>query len=337
MSQYAHLSTIDPEFAEIADSLGPPPDAEEDAENDIHAMRVSGALLNAWYPGSTFPSVDKYDAKDHRVAVQGGEIVVRSVVPTLQVAGETFPLLVWYHAGGWSLGNIDMDDANLRHICVDLRISVINVDYRLAPENPFPTGFDDCYAALKWAAEHERELSASLSKGFIVAGASAGGNLSAAVALRARDDPFFKGRNLTGQILHYPALCHPDVYPDKYKNELLSMDALKGVPIVSKKTMFWCYELLKAPPASPYFSPLLAPSHAGLPPACLQICGLDPLRDESFLFEKLLREQGVKTKLHVYPGVPHGVNALCSQITTAKRFEREFREAIVWIVGLSAQ
>ena len=97
------------------------------------------------------------------------------------------------------------------------------------------------------------------------------------------------------------------------------MDALKGVPIVSKKTMFWCYgmhclalygfffhslifydaELLKAPPASPYFSPLLAPSHAGLPPACLQICGLDPLRDESFLFEKLLREQGVKTKLHV--------------------------------------
>ena len=65
------------------------------------------------------------------------------------------------------------------------------------------------------AAEHERELSASLSKGFIVAGASAGGNLSASVALRARDDPFFKDRNLTGQILHYPALCHPDVYPEK--------------------------------------------------------------------------------------------------------------------------
>ncbi|ETW79838.1 Esterase/lipase/thioesterase [Heterobasidion irregulare TC 32-1] len=327
MSQYAHLSTPDPEYAALKASLQMQP--------DLLTMRAVGVQMRAARPAPSLPADHDYRVEDRQISVEGGEITVRCYMPT-PVAGGIFPLLVWYHGGGWVAGDLDMDDSNLRIVCVERHISIVSVDYRLAPEYPFPAGANDSYTALKWAAENAETLLTSPLKGFLVGGSSAGGNLAAAMTLRARDDPFFITLPLTGQLLQYPLVCHPDAYPERYKDELLSMEQNKDAPVIGKNMIYWCIDLLNPPVTDPDFSPLLATSHAGLPPACVQVCGLDALRDEGLLYEKVLKEQGVKTKLHIYPGVPHGVDSLFPELKASKKFENDFKEAIDWMVGLSA-
>ncbi|THH13372.1 hypothetical protein EW146_g6826 [Bondarzewia mesenterica] len=370
MSQYSHLSTPDPEFTAFMKKMGPAPPLQ----TDIHVSRALLENTMRGRPVLSLPSASvdqcsieyEYLVKQYEVPVDGGDIAVRCFVPTSKdVAddGKRYPLLVWYHGGalafivGWSRGSLDMDDTNLRQVCVEKQISVVNVAYRLAPEHPFPIGVNDCYAALKWAAEHTRQLSADLSRGFLVGGTSAGGNLSAVMALRARDDPFFSGRPLTGQLLGYPAVCDLNAYPKKYTalrfvpgsthmpfrckipirytDDLLSLEQNKDAPVLSKAGMIWTTSLLKATPTDPDFSPLLAKSHAGLPPTFIQVCGMDPLRDEAILYEKILREQRVKSRLCIYPGVPHAFNLLFPTLSASQQYEKDFREAIGWMLEIN--
>ncbi|ETW74927.1 Esterase/lipase/thioesterase, partial [Heterobasidion irregulare TC 32-1] len=278
--------------------------------------------------------------QDHQVPVGGqARILARCVVPTpANARGKTFPLLVWYHAGGFISGYAAMDDYILRHICVELQISIVNVDYRLAPEFPFPTGINDSYAALKWAVQNVALLSANLSKGFIVSGLSAGGTIAAVMALRARDDPFFRSYPLTGQILHSPATIHPAAYPDRQAKIAIFYSSLSftHAPILPGRALAWFYGLVKAPPADPDFSPLLASEHAGLPPLWMQLAGMDPLRDEALLYEKVLRTSGVQTKLHVYPGVPHAFEFVFPKLSISIQFRSDFRDGIKWLLALSA-
>ncbi|KAJ7117020.1 Alpha/Beta hydrolase protein [Mycena epipterygia] len=252
MSQYAHLSTPDPEFLELASKLPAAPQ---------------------------------------------GPMTVANVYPT-HSPGERnagFPVLVWIHGGGWVAGNLDMDDFNLRMVSVELRLSIVNVDYRLAPEHVFPTGLKDCYTALKWVR-------------FLVGGVSAGGNLSAALVHRARDELFFTGRRITGQILKIPALLHPAAY---------------------RRSRAHC---LQADPADPDLSPLLS-SYEDIPPSYIQIAGLDPLRDEAFLYERLVGESGTKTRLDIYPGLPHGFYGSCPGLKASRRFQADFRRGIEWLLA----
>ncbi|KAI0916142.1 hypothetical protein AcV5_003163 [Taiwanofungus camphoratus] len=128
---------------------------------------------------------------------------------------------------GWIFGTLDMDDYSLRILCVDLQICIVNVEYRLAPEHSFPTGLNDCYAALKWTSNNQRLLSGSSSIGFLLGGQSAGSNLAAVIARRARDDPFFAKHRITGHILQIPVVLHADAYPEEYKSELLSLSKIR--------------------------------------------------------------------------------------------------------------
>ncbi|KAJ7805112.1 Alpha/Beta hydrolase protein [Mycena olivaceomarginata] len=126
-----------------------------------------------------------------------------------------FPVLVFFHGGGWVVGSIDSRDLDLRILSVDLRLVIVNVGYRLAPEHPFPAGLNDCYAALKWTAENCPKIGgdSDVKKGFVVCGALAGANLAAAVTHRSLKDPFFKDRRITGNVLQIPVLVHPAAYP----------------------------------------------------------------------------------------------------------------------------
>jgi len=242
--------------------------------------------------------------------------------------------MLWIHGGGWTDGNLEMDDYQLRAICVELQISIVSVEYRLAPEHPHPTGLNDCYAALKWAADSASSLlSADPQKGFIIAGNSAVGHLTAALAYRARDDTFFKDRKITGQILQLPSVIHPDVVPEKYKSVLLSFKQNKDAPIVPMDDVLWFRNQLGGSPTDPEISPLLYPSHAGLPPTVFQVTGLDPLRDEALLYDKVLREAGVSTKLNVYPGVPHGFHYFFPDFKLARKWEEDYREGLRWILN----
>ncbi|KAJ3486744.1 hypothetical protein NLI96_g4021 [Meripilus lineatus] len=308
MSQYTHYSEITPEIAEVIGKL-PPYASNGDFKADrdaAHAMMQ--ASLDA--QKEFLPPDSAYLVKDHFLSVEGGEILLRSVTPTPQEGEQdTFPLLVWYHGGGWAVGDAIFDDYYLRGLSVELRVSILNVNYRLAPENPFPVGHNDCFSALKWAAENALLLKASLEKGFIVAGQSAGGNLAGSVALRAAEDPLFERMAV----------------PEKYQSQLLSLEQNKDAPVVSKKAMELVRGWLCAPPDDPVFSILLHPAHAKAPPTYIQVCGLDPLRDEGILYAKVIEEAGVRVKFDVYKGLPHAGHTMFPQLKVSKKFESDFR------------
>ncbi|OCH92007.1 hypothetical protein OBBRIDRAFT_791757 [Obba rivulosa] len=279
------------------------------------------------------PPQSAYRVQDYQLPVEGGEITIRYVVPTpAGQENQIFPLLFWTHGGAWVFGGLELDDLTLRTICVGFQITVVNVDYRLAPEYPFPAGVNDSYAALKWAADNTSLLSADLSKGFLVGGASAGGNLATILAHRAQNDPFFEGRRVTGQLLQIPVTCHPDGYPEKYKGELLSYATVGDPRLLSESHMTDAYEKYNAPATDPQCSPLLYPSHKGLPPAFIQVCGIDPLRDEAILYERLLREDGVRTKLEVYPGVGHAFHIYAPESKSAKKLVEDFQDGLKWLL-----
>ncbi|OBZ73134.1 AB hydrolase superfamily protein B1A11.02 [Grifola frondosa] len=295
---------MDPEFAALLAQLPPPPPETDDVlviRDRFNVVLSVYANFNA----RSLPSETEYRVEDHKVPVDGGEITVRCVIPTPAgaQADTSFPVLFWMHGGGWTVGNIDTDDFYLRILCVDLQISIVNVEYRLAPEHPFPAGLNDCYAALKWVANNAAALHASLSRGFIVAGLSAGANLAAVLAHRALEDPFFKEKRVTGQVMQAPMTVHLHGYPEKYKAELLAMEENKDAPILNRREIEKIARRLQAPPEDPEISPLLYPSHKGLAAAYLQVMTFDPLRDDGLLYEKVLRESGVKTKIDVIPYV----------------------------------
>ncbi|KAJ8072029.1 hypothetical protein PM082_015587 [Marasmius tenuissimus] len=301
MAEWAHYSDIDPEFAPLAGSISAPP-----TDLPVEQIRASYdefvKQVNSKFEPNLPPS-SEYTVAEHEIDVGGGaKVLAKSIVPTPRDGEDRkFPLLFWIHGGGFTIGDRNLDDYWLRVASVQVRIAVVNCEYRLAPEHLFPTAADDCFAALKYVASNPDKFSASLKKGLLVGGSSAGGNLAAVVAHLARDDSFFNNKPVTGQLLHIPVICHYDAVPEKYKPLYLSMEQNKDAPVTNKSGIEAFYAIYKPVATDTKFSPLLLDTHKGLPPAFLQICGLDPLRDEGLIYEKVLREAGVPTKLEVYP------------------------------------
>ncbi|KAF8208872.1 Alpha/Beta hydrolase protein [Mycena galopus ATCC 62051] len=336
MAQYSHLSEPDPEFApHIARLLAIPEVKDVAASRARFNSLFLETAKKTYSPG--LPKDTEYRLKDHHIDVENGQILVRSLIPAKDGSDTTYPLMVWLHGGGWMNGNVELDDYQLRAICMELKISILNVDYRLAPEHPHPTPLNDSYAALKWAAASTELLCADLKKGFIIAGLSAGGHLASIIAHRARDDPFFEEKKLTGSLLQIPAVLNHNACPEKYKPLLLSYEQNKDAPLLATERVLWVMGLLGGNPADPEVSPLLYPSHKGLAPTVIQVCGLDPLRDEGLLYDSILREEGVKTRTIAYPGVPHGFQYLFPAFKQALKWEQDYREGLQWLLDGAPQ
>ncbi|KAF9261879.1 hypothetical protein L218DRAFT_868985 [Marasmius fiardii PR-910] len=334
MAEHSHLSKTDPEIAPLLASV-PPFALDEDTLPKFRkqlAEVIVPMMQTKFEP--LLPDSSEYTIKDHQIDVGGGvTVLARSITPTPRDGEDsTFPLLFWMHGGGWTIGNLHMDDYRLRIASVKLRLSVVNCQYRLAPEHKFPTAVDDVTAALKYVASHPDNFSASLNKGFLIGGQSAGGNLAAVLAWIARDDPFFKDTPVTGQCLHVPAVIHYQAVPEKYKSSLLSWDENKDGPLLTANDVIRFIDYYKPEPTDPRFSPLLLSSHKSLPPAFIQICGKDPLRDEAFLYDKVLRDAEVLTKVEVYPGVPHGFEGLGFDTTQGKKSREDFVKGLQWLL-----
>ncbi|RPD55184.1 hypothetical protein L226DRAFT_470675 [Lentinus tigrinus ALCF2SS1-7] len=286
----------------------------------------------AKYYRGRLPEESQYIVFDRQIPVKDGEINVRYVRPS---GDTTLPVLVWYHGGGYMLGDLDMDDAHLRSISLELELAIVNVDYRLAPEYPFPTAFEDSFTVLQWVVKNAGELQLDLKKGFVIGGDSAGGNLAAAIALEARDDPLFKQHPLTGQYLREPVTIYPGTYPDKYKSDFRSFAESTDTPLLNSERVLQSFQAYGGPPEDLRVSPLLAASHAGLPPAFIQVQEFDPIRDDGILYERVLREAGVKTQLIKYPGTLHGFHYAFPQIAAAQKLDRDSREGLKWLLGLA--
>ncbi|MFT4946400.1 MAG: acetyl esterase [Natronomonas sp.] len=217
-------------------------------------------------------------------AIQGPEepIPLRIYAPE---GGGPHPVVVFYHGGGWVRGSLDGYDGLCRRLTNRAEAIVVSVDYRRAPEHPFPAGFEDCYAATEWAAEHAADLGGDPDR-IAVGGDSAGGNLSAAVALAARDRD---GPDLDHQLLIYPAVNSPlvrwfDSYDENASGYLLELDSVQ-----------WYLDQYvdDADHGNQYAFPLRARDLSGLPPATVVTAGFDPIRDDGFAYADRLAEDGV--------------------------------------------
>ncbi len=233
--------------------------------------------------------------RDTHIAGPAGEIGLRIYTP---VGAGPFPILMYFHGGGFVIGDLDTFDTLCRETCAGAGVVVVSVDYRLAPEHPFPAAPNDCLAATRWAAAHAAEINGDATR-IGVSGDSAGGNLAAVTALRLRDEG---GPALKAQLLIYPvADADPDRYPSMTENA-------EGY-LLSRADMNWFvghYVKDPAALASSALCPIKAASHAGLPPALVITAEFDPLRDEGNAYAKKLAAAGVAVEHRCYDGAIHG-------------------------------
>jgi acetyl esterase len=211
------------------------------------------------------------------------------------VPGETLPALVYFHGGGWTIGDVDTHDVLCRQLAVGARCAVFSVDYRLALDHPFPAAVDDCLAATRYVADNAAKLKV---QGIAVGGDSAGGNLAATVALLARDAG---GPALAFQLLIYPATdqrCATASHERNAQGYLLTRDGIhyfrRAYLPNEKDWLDW------------RASPLLAKSHANLPPALVITAGYDPLLDEGRAYAERLRAAGVRVTYREFADMVHG-------------------------------
>ena len=229
-------------------------------------------------------------------------IVLRSY-RSISTKNDFLPALVYFHGGGWTFGDLDTHDVLCRELASGARCEVFSVEYRLAPESPFPAAVDDCIAATNFVARHSK------SKLIAVAGDSAGGNLAAVVSLHARD---------TGG----PALCFQLlIYPATDQNMETASLARNGEGYLLTLPMMEKFRANYLPRSSDYrdwrASPALAKSHAGLPPAFVLTAGFDPLLDEGRQYAELLAHAGVEVTYREYPDMIHGFILMGGVLDTA--------------------
>lgn len=227
------------------------------------------------------------------------DVPVRVYAPADQEG--PLPGLLYIHGGGFILGNITMFDGDAKRIAAEVGAVVVSVEYRLAPENPFPAGLDDCYAALIWTAKSAVELGIDPAR-LAVGGDSAGGGLSAAVALLARDRG---GPELCLQYLGIPELDD--------RLDTPSMRAYHDTPLWHRPAAEFSWDSYLGGPGvrgtegvSPYAAPARMADLSGLPPTFVNVCQFDPLRDEGIAYAQRLAQANVPTELVLYPGTFHG-------------------------------
>ena len=300
---------LDPQAQNVMDvvaALGLPPN---------HLVSPAEARVNMLArPRAPGPEV----AKVEDASIPNGDFEVPVRIYTPPGTGP-FPVLSWIHGGGWVIGNLETADATARHLCVKAECVVVSVDYRLAPEHKFPVPFEDCYAATSWVQRNAASLNADPAR-VAVGGDSAGGNLSAAVSIAARDRG---GLPIVFQLLVYPVTArdyNTASYVQNAEGYLLSADAMRW---------YWDHYLANDEDATiPYAAPLAASDLSGLPPALVITAEFDPLRDEGEAYAAKLQEAGVQAKATRYDGMIHGFFGMSGAVDKADVALAEAAEAL---------
>jgi len=272
-----------PEFRPVLQALAAAPKI---ADSSVEQAR---AMWEAFLPGEPEPLEDVADLD---VPGQTAPIPARLYLPSKDPAG----LVLFLHGGGWVLGGLRSHDIAVRSLAKRSNWAVLAIEYRLAPESPFPAGLEDCYAALGWLAEKRVELGRK-DWPIIVAGDSAGGNLAAALAILVRDR---LGPQLAGQVLIYPATdgrTDTPSYAERGEGGLLTARDMRW---------FWNHYAPGELALEPLASPILQQDLSGLAAAAIVTAEFDPLRDEGGAYADALRASGVPVQHLHFPDLPHG-------------------------------
>lgn len=242
-----------------------------------------------------------------RLLLTPGGVLIRVYRPAGVAKTEVLPALVYFHGGGWTIGDLDTHDVLCRSLADGARCAVFSVEYRLAPESPFPAAVDDCVSATSFVHNEAAALNVDPNR-ISVGGDSAGGNLAAVVALHARDAG---GPPLRFQLLIYPAT------DQNLETESLGRNGQDYLLTRSLMERFRANYLRPADYADWRASPALAKSHAGLPPALVLTAGFDPLLDEGRQYAELLARAGVEVAYREYPDMIHGFILMGGVLDTA--------------------
>lgn len=267
------------------------------------------------------PAVNGVEIEDRKVPGPAGapDVPVRVYRPAGR--SEALPVTLWIHGGGWVLGNIELDDLMAQQMTKDTQCVVVSVEYRLAPEHPFPAPLDDCYAALSWLASAAGELNVDASR-IAVAGGSAGGGLAAGLALKARDEG---GPAIAFQLLLYPAVDDTNVAPPS--------ESAPDTPLWTRENHRFAWNAYlagrDAGGAHAYAAALRATDLSGLPPVYLAVGEVDLMRDENIEYARRLTEAGVTTEFHLYPGAFHAFDVFAPMTRVAQRFIADRDAALV--------
>ena len=254
--------------------------------------------------------------EDRTIPGPDGDLPIRVYHPE---GTPPFPGLVFFHGSGFVLANLDTHDAICRDLTNDSGCALVSIDYRLAPEHPYPAAPRDCFAATQWVARHGAEIGLDGAR-LAVGGDSAGGNLAAVVALMAREAG---GPPLAAQLLIYPVTDYNFDTPSYEENA-------EGYGLgAATMRWFWGHYLRdEAQGAEPQASPLRAESLAGLPPAHVVTAEYDPLRDEGEAYAARLTAAGVPTTLTRYDGLIHGFFGQMNQVPLAREAIRSSGAAL---------
>ncbi|WP_341912800.1 alpha/beta hydrolase [Ferrovibrio terrae] len=274
------------------------------------------------------PEVSELD----NIAAPGphGPIPLRYYRPAGVDKREPIPVLVFYHGGGWVIGDLDTHDVVCRSLANEARCAVVSVDYRMGPEHKFPAAVDDAYAAAHWVAGEAKSLRIDADR-LAVGGDSAGGNLAAVVALMARGKR--KDGDATAPKIGYQLLIYPatDMHMDTQSHKSFAKDHL-----LTRDSMDWFqlqYLNGTADRDDWRASPLRAKSLAGLPPAYVLVAGHDPLRDEGEAYAVALKQAGVPVVFREFPGQIHGFVVLGKVIPQATQAIAEMGTALKLAFG----
>ena len=295
---------LDPQFTPVLQALAAIPPVSSRSVADARAM---------WDMSALGAPEAVAEVRELTIPVAGDRIAARFYAPNGNPSG----LIVYYHGGGWVVGSLETHDMPLRALANLTGAGVLSIEYRLAPEHPFPTAPEDCYAALRWAKEHQAELVGG-AQPLLVAGDSAGGNLAAVVALLARDR---HGPKIDCQVLIYPTIdgrCDTPSYGEHASGGLLTRQDMQW---------FWNHYVPDHTRRfDPQASPIAAENHRDLPPAIVVIAEFDPLRDEGIAYADRLRAAGNRVSVLKYDTLPHGFISYLYLVGAAHAAVREIAQ-----------
>ncbi|HTR00628.1 MAG TPA: alpha/beta hydrolase [Candidatus Acidoferrum sp.] len=316
---------LDPELAEplkfFLDLLGGGLDLR-----DVPAFRARSDAIFAGAAAQE-PDVAGVSTEDMQIAGAGGApaVNVRLYLPTAASKGPRAALL-WIHGGGYVLGNLDQSNLMLKQLAADTGIAMLAVDYRLAPEHPYPAALEDCYAALAFLFERAAQLRLDPER-IAIGGASAGGGLTAALALLARERGHYRPAL---QLLFYPMIDDTNVLPvsPERPDTLLWTRA-------NNADAWRCYlgPLAGTGRIPATAAPARATDLRGLPPAFIPVGTLDLFLQEDIAYAQRLLAAGVSTELHVYPGAYHAFDAFAPESKLGRKFAADLREVLQRALG----